>query len=69
MMGNIMGDFLEYNVGLIQIGLKDREQSEIDLLLNTINRELLVFEDLKVSFPKNNVHKDMDGCKSFFRMA
>jgi tetratricopeptide (TPR) repeat protein len=55
MMGNIMADFLDYNIGLIKCGLPEKEDGEIKLLLNQINRELLVFEDLKVTFPNNNV--------------
>ena len=57
MMGNIMGDFLEYNIGLINVGLPEKSDEEIGLLLKHINRELLVFEDLEVTFPKNTVKK------------
>lgn len=55
MMGNIMSDFLDYNAMLINIGLKEKQQEEIDQVTNNVNRQSLVFEDLKVQFPKNNV--------------
>ena len=69
MMGNIMNDFLDYNSALIKCGVKDKEENEIEELANHINKQLLVFDDLKIVFPKNIVHKDMDGIKSQFRMG
>ena len=55
MMGNIVADFLEYNTMLINLDFKDKEQAEIDQVINNINRQSLLFEDMNVTFPKNAV--------------
>lgn len=70
MMGNILKEFLDYNITLIKTqNLEKRDANEISSLEKFINTQILVFSENGVIFPKNKLAKNAAEIATIFKMA